>query len=82
MDDKIQEELFNEAKLLFGNNSYITSALQNPGCIKNQDDAENLLTKTYGEVKKKEIELRIFNDKVSEFRNKFREACINGKIYN
>jgi len=73
------ELLFNEAVRLFGN-GHISSALQNPGCIRSQDDVEDIFLKVYDAIKEKDLAALRYNDECRKFMSDLREAYIKGDM--
>lgn len=76
-----QQELFEEAKTIFGSESMVTALLQNQGTIANQDDAEKVFKEISDEMKKKRAQLRTYIETAKELRRKFQNACMEGEIY-
>jgi hypothetical protein len=77
----IREELFEEAKRLFGSESIITASVQNEGSIKNQEDAETIFRETQKVLFSKKQVYQKYCDDVVQWWTKLRDACIEGKIY-
>lgn len=75
-----QEELFNESKSLFGFTTYATIYLQNPGCIKNQNDIENICSELQTKIDLKERELATWKDKVRKFQRNLVKMFQDGKL--
>jgi hypothetical protein len=76
-----QEELFNEAKELFGINSLVTLNLQNPGCIESEQHIiQDMIYRVNKHSTQKEYELMCYKTQCQEFNLKLKKAFEEGKI--
>ena len=77
------EELFNEAKRLFGfigPGSYVTAAVQNLGCITTQEEVDHIRDEIYKVITKKKEELNNWELEVKSWWADLDWAFKNGKV--
>jgi hypothetical protein len=77
------EDLFNEAKRLFGNTgpgSCATTAVQNPGCITTQEEVDYIRDEIYKAISKKKEDLNNWEVDAKSWWADLNWAFKNGKV--
>jgi len=78
---KNREQFFNQAREIFGCRSSITVSFENEGCIKNQDDVEDLCNQAENFIKTREFELESLRRRIKSFTSQLINDCIQGEVY-